>query len=365
MKSKSVFLAFMVVLAIALPSLGQEDKLGKVEFVNSCSPAVQEKFMRGVAMLLVHRQLKGSRSPRRHPAPSRPGDSLIDVEPARGIGASPKSAAAQAMIDKGRQMGAKPGAGYRALATTELAVPGARQLARAKVRRSRRNTGRRRGADLLRAAPGELVRPPYPAQGQILEAVRQPRIFGIAHYLIRSPDAPRSRTYKPRGLFQIARRAARCISRTSSPASPTDWRRPTAARRHRKRLTTRCTRWTTYFRLPAARARRRSQDLDEARTLTGSTAGVPPPAAAILRRAARARRLARRRLADDSFPFAEVMTQVRALGTAGAAIRRGQKDVKQIAARRAEGGEERVLGERGRGDAARVARLDLARAEKE
>jgi len=81
MKSKSVFLAFMVVLAIALPSLGQEDKLGKVEFVNSCSPAVQEKFLRGVAMLhsfyYSAAERHSRRSPRKTiPAPSRPGDSL-------------------------------------------------------------------------------------------------------------------------------------------------------------------------------------------------------------------------------------------------------------------------------------------------
>jgi hypothetical protein len=29
----------------------QSDKLGTVEFPNSCGPAVQEKFLRGVAML--------------------------------------------------------------------------------------------------------------------------------------------------------------------------------------------------------------------------------------------------------------------------------------------------------------------------
>ena len=44
----------LIVLSLAAASVAvaqQGDKLGKVEFPNSCSPAVQEKFLRGVAML--------------------------------------------------------------------------------------------------------------------------------------------------------------------------------------------------------------------------------------------------------------------------------------------------------------------------
>ena len=51
MKSKSVFFAFVIVLALTLPSLAQEDKLGKVSFPTSCDPKVQVQFERGVAML--------------------------------------------------------------------------------------------------------------------------------------------------------------------------------------------------------------------------------------------------------------------------------------------------------------------------
>ena len=60
MKSKSVFFAFMVVLAMTLPSLAQEDKLGKVSFPTSCDPKVQVQFERAVAMLhsLVQRWRK-------------------------------------------------------------------------------------------------------------------------------------------------------------------------------------------------------------------------------------------------------------------------------------------------------------------
>ena len=51
MKSKSVFFASVIVLALTLPSLAQEDKLGKVSFPTSCDPKVQAQFERGVAML--------------------------------------------------------------------------------------------------------------------------------------------------------------------------------------------------------------------------------------------------------------------------------------------------------------------------
>ena len=48
--------ALLVSLAVCLPSAGggqskSPDQLGKVDFTNSCSPAVQETFQRGVAML--------------------------------------------------------------------------------------------------------------------------------------------------------------------------------------------------------------------------------------------------------------------------------------------------------------------------
>jgi tetratricopeptide (TPR) repeat protein len=51
MKSKSMLFAFMIVFALALASLAQEDKLGKVSFPTSCDPKVQDQFERGIAML--------------------------------------------------------------------------------------------------------------------------------------------------------------------------------------------------------------------------------------------------------------------------------------------------------------------------
>jgi len=73
----------LVSLLLVTPSLIQaqsNDQLGKVDFQNSCSPALQESFQRAVAML----HPSATRRPRRpfaryshriHPAPSRRGAS--------------------------------------------------------------------------------------------------------------------------------------------------------------------------------------------------------------------------------------------------------------------------------------------------
>jgi hypothetical protein len=54
MDVRSHIAAPLIVLAVAAASVvagQQRDKLGKVEFANSCRPAVQEKLLRGIAML--------------------------------------------------------------------------------------------------------------------------------------------------------------------------------------------------------------------------------------------------------------------------------------------------------------------------
>lgn len=69
----------------------------------------------------------------------------------------------------------------------------------------------------------------------------------------------------------------------------------------------------------------------------------------------------------SNFPFTEAMTHfARALGAARSGDpAAAQKDIDEIAALRdrPEGGEERLLGERGRGDVARIRRLGRARAD--
>ena len=93
----------------------QGDKLGKVEFSNSCTPAVQEKFLRAVAMLhsfyysAAERAFEDVAAEDNSCAIAAWGvASILMSNPLQGIGASPNNAPrAQAAIDKGRQMGAK------------------------------------------------------------------------------------------------------------------------------------------------------------------------------------------------------------------------------------------------------------------
>ena len=115
MKSKSVFFAFMVVLAIALPSLGQEDKLGRVSFSTSCDPKVQAQFERAVAMLHSFWYSAGEKMFRDVLAQDPSCAiatwgiaSLLMSNPLAGAGSSPKGAAqAQAAVEQGRKIGAK------------------------------------------------------------------------------------------------------------------------------------------------------------------------------------------------------------------------------------------------------------------
>src|SRR5437016_8755634 len=101
--------------AFGQPAGKEPDQLGKVEFANSCSPAVQEKLLRGVAMLHSFYYSAAERAFGEVAAEDNSCAiaawgfaSLLMSNPLGGIGAPPKNAPrAQAAIDKGRQMGAK------------------------------------------------------------------------------------------------------------------------------------------------------------------------------------------------------------------------------------------------------------------
>src|SRR5256884_8876287 len=118
MKACIHFAASLIALSLAAASVAfaqQGDKLGKVEFPNSCSPAVQEKFLRGVAMLhscyysAAEKAFEEVAAEDNSCAIATWGfASILMSNPLQGIGASPRNAPrAQAAIDKGRQMGAK------------------------------------------------------------------------------------------------------------------------------------------------------------------------------------------------------------------------------------------------------------------
>src|SRR5215510_777772 len=118
MNMRSLIAVPLIVLVVAAASVvtGQpRDKLGKVEFANSCSPGVQEKLQRGVAML---HSFYYSATQKAFEAVAAEDNScsiaawgyasILMLNPLGGIGASPQGAQqAQAAIDKGRQMGAK------------------------------------------------------------------------------------------------------------------------------------------------------------------------------------------------------------------------------------------------------------------
>jgi tetratricopeptide (TPR) repeat protein len=383
MKSKSVFLAFMVVLAIALPSLGQEDKLGKVEFVNSCSPAVQEKFLRGVAMLHSFYYSAAEKAFEEVAAEDNSCAiaawgfaSILMSNPLQGIGASPKNAPrAQAAIDKGRQMGAKTererdyleavAAYYQDFANRP---EGARQLARAKAYEA-----------LATKYPGDdeaqIFYALYLAGTQlasdqsysawlkaagILEKqfAKHPNHPGVAHYLIHSYDAPpiaqqgmpAARLYAqiapdaPHALHMPSHIFTRVGAWTDSAA--TNRRSVDAAKKSNDPDDAlHALDYMTYAYLQLARDGEARSILDEARTLTEinpARATAPYALAAMPARYAVERGdwgdAAKLRPTQSNFPFTEAMTQfARALGAARSGDpAAAQKDVERIAALRDE-----------------------------
>src|SRR6266702_2179175 len=120
MKKLVVRAAALASLALAATACVQtasktSAQVGKVEFPNSCSPAVQEQLLRGIAMLhsfyysATQRAFEEVAAEDPSCAIAAWGyASILMSNPLQGIGASPKAAQqAQAAIDKGRQMGAK------------------------------------------------------------------------------------------------------------------------------------------------------------------------------------------------------------------------------------------------------------------
>src|SRR5216110_3153432 len=108
----------LAVLALCVPLAAfaqSADRVGKVGFPNSCSPAVQEKLLRGIAMLhsfyysATQRAFEEVAAEDPSCAIAAWGyASILMSNPLQGIGASPKSAdLAQATIDQGRKIGAK------------------------------------------------------------------------------------------------------------------------------------------------------------------------------------------------------------------------------------------------------------------
>jgi len=372
-----------LLVAAASVAVGQQrDKLGKVEFPNSCSPAVQEKLLRGIAMLhsfyysASQRAFEDVAAEDNSCAIAAWGyASILMSNPLQGVGAGSKSAQqAQAAIDKGRQMGAKTQrerdyleavAAYYENFTSRTERE--RQLARAKAYEALAAkypdddeaqifyalylAGTQTASDQTYSA--------YLKSAAILEKqfAKHPDHPGVAHYLIHSYDAPpiaqqgvpAARRYAsiapdaPHALHMPSHIFTRVGEWTDSVA--TNRRSADAAKRSNDPDDAlHALDYMTYAYLQLAHDGDARKTWDEARTLT--TGINPARATAYYALAAMPARLvaergAWREAADltpstSNFPFTEALTYfARALGSA----RRGdpaaaQKDVETIAALR-------------------------------
>ena len=144
MKTRIHIAASLIVLSLAMAGAAfaqSSDQLGKVEFPNSCSPAAQEKLLRGIKMLHSFCYSATQRAfeevpAKRRPARSPPGAmaSILMANPLQGVGASPEDAPhAQTAIETGRKMGAKTGARARLPQGGGGLLRGLRQPSRARA----------------------------------------------------------------------------------------------------------------------------------------------------------------------------------------------------------------------------------------
>ena len=356
-------------------------KLGKVEFPNSCSPAVQDKFLRGVAMLHSFYYSAAQKAFEEVVAEDNSCAiaawgyaSTLMLNPLQGIGASSKNAqVAQEAIDKGRKMGAKTqrerdyleavAAYYEDFANrTERA----RQLARAKAYEALAAkypdddeaqifyalylAGTQTASDQTYSA--------YLKAAAILEKqfAKHPDHPGVAHYLIHSYDAP--------PIAQQGMPAARLYARIAPDAphalhmpshiftrvgawadSATTNRRSadTAQRSNDPDDALHALDYMTYAYLQLARDGDARKILDEARTLTGINparatayyALAAMPARHVVERGAW-RDAAKLAPSPSNFPFTEAMTHfARALGAARSGDpAAAQEDLEKIVALR-------------------------------
>jgi tetratricopeptide (TPR) repeat protein len=212
--------ALLVALLLCLPSVGpgqsqSPDQLGKVDFANSCSGAVQETLQRGVAMLHSFWFIEGEKTFRavlaQDPACAIATWGIAAVlmsNPLAGDGPSPQWAQrAQAAIDEGRRSGAQTqrerdyidavAAYYQDWANRPER---ARQHSRAKAfeglaARYPDDAEAQIFHALYLASTQSLDDQTYEAYlkaAEILEQqfVRHPAHPGVAHYLIHCYDAP-------------------------------------------------------------------------------------------------------------------------------------------------------------------------------
>ncbi len=361
----------------------QGDKLGKVEFSNSCTPAVQEKFLRAVAMLhsfyysAAERAFEDVAAEDNSCAIAAWGvASILMSNPLQGIGASPKNTPrAQAAIDKGRQMGAKTqrerdyleavAAYYEDFANRPER---ARQLARAKAYEAlAAKYPDDDEAQIFYAlylagtqTPSDQSYSAWLKAAGILEKqfAKHPDHPGVAHYLIHCYDAPpiaQQGLPAARLYARIAPDAPHALHMPShiftrvgawADSATTNRRSADAAKKSSDPDDAlHALDYMTYAYLQLARDGDARRTWDEARTLTGinpARATAPYALAAMPARYAVERgdwhAAAKLEPSTSKFPFTEAMTHfARALGAARSGDpAAAQKDVERTAALRDE-----------------------------
>src|ERR1043166_1036411 len=385
MKTRIHLAAPLIALSLAATDVAfgqQGDKLGKVEFPNSCSPAVEEKLLRGIAMLhsfyysATQKAFEEGAAEDNACAIAAWGyASILMLNPLAGIGASPKNAQlALAAVDKGGQVGVKTererdyleavAAYYEDFANrTERA----RQLARAKAYEALAtkypNDDEAQIFYALYLAgtqtPSDQSYSAYLKAAGILEKqfVKHPNHPGVAHYLIHSYDAPPIAVQgvpAARRYADIAPDAPHALHMPSHIFTRVgDWANSAATNRRAAAVAQKSNApdqalhamdYMTYAYLQLARDGEARKVFDEARTVdanlpahTGPYALAAMPARYALERGAW-RGAAQLKRAPSKYPYTEAMTHfARALGAARSGDpAAAQKDVERIAALRDE-----------------------------
>ncbi|HSF47715.1 MAG TPA: hypothetical protein VLA73_05070 [Burkholderiales bacterium] len=357
--------------------------LGKVEFPNSCSPAVQEKLLHGVAMLHSFYYSAGRKAFEEVAAADDSCTiaawgyaSILMLNPLQGVGSSPENAQlAQAAIDKARKRGAKTERERDYLEAVAVYYAdfanrpeSARQLARAKAYESL--AAKYPDDDeaqifyaLYLAATQTASDQTYSAYlkaAAILEKqfAKHPEHPGVAHYLIHSYDAP---PIAARGLPAARRYADIAPDAPHALHMPSHiftrvgaWADSIATNRRSATVAQKSNEpdealhamdYMTYAYLQLARDGDARKTLDEARTVTGfnpARATAPYALAAMPARYALERgawgEAARLESVPSKYPFTEATTDfARALGAARSGDpAAAQKDVERLVSLRDE-----------------------------
>jgi tetratricopeptide (TPR) repeat protein len=219
MKKRSAIAVLILAVSVSTSGVGRaqqpREQLGKVDFSNSCSPAVQDQLQRSVAMLHSFRYGEGEKAFREVLAQDPSCAiatwgiaALLMSNPLAGVGASKEGAErAQAAIDQGRKIGAKTPREQRYIDAVAAYYEDfanrperTRQLNRAKAfqalaERYPEDDEAQIFAALYIAATQSQADQSYKAYlaaADVLEKqfAKHPDHPGVAHYLIHSYDAP-------------------------------------------------------------------------------------------------------------------------------------------------------------------------------